>query len=368
MSRTATNRSATGTATAKPAGGAYPATSRDAGRTVTDPTPDYSQEAERMVQDLGAVPATGTRDVGPDVAAPAGALPAIDPNDPELQRSLWGPLFQVVGPAVVAAVDALAGQQRAAGLPEADADQRVRDLTSFLTTIGPKLWDLVPEAIETLTRTAAENRGLPAADDDEAQSRWIFPLISALAPVVIPAVTDMINGLVGHRDVGPDGASSEVSLLRGELGATVGRDLFGSIFGGIVQVLPTVFTLLGGQSRDTGLTLDSFPTRTYDGDFINMVVSDLGDPSMIEISLSQPYNTWWKQIELMAGDSVIQAMWCQDGRHDDGPVRIPVTQLRRAGHLRFSKAKFWGVHTAMYDVYDLDKKAGKSLHFEWLDD
>jgi len=360
MARTATTRSTPGTATAKPA---YPSS-----RTITNGTPDYSAEADRLAQQLVATMPDTVRDVGPDVGVAGNAVPVIDANDPELQRNLWGTLLQVVAPAVVAAVDAFTGRQRSAGLPGPEPDDRVRDLTAFLTEMGPKLWDLVPGVIETLTRTANENRGLPEPDDDEAQSRWLFPLISILAPVVIPAVTDLINGLVGSRDARPDGSSAEISLVRGESGATIGRDLFGSLFGGLAQLLPSVLSLIGGQSRDTGLTLASFPTRTYDGDFITMAETDLGDPATVEISLSQPYNTWWKQIEVMAGDSVIASLWCGNDRHDDGPFQIPVSRLREGGHLRFWKAKLFGAHTAMYDVYELDQKAGKSLHFEWLDD
>jgi hypothetical protein len=349
-----------------PSTGEYPA-----GRGAVAATPpDFTEAAESMARALVARPAegTGTRDLGPDVEAPQ-TFPQIDPNDPELQRSLWTTLFQVAAPAVVAAIDAFTGQQRAAGVPVSDGEDRVRSITSFLSDIGGKLWDAVPDLIGVLAQQAVANRDVPQPDDEQAQSRWIFSLVSALAPVVVPAVTDMVNGLFGKRAADQGGTAPTISLLSGEMGGTVGRDLFGTLFGAATQALPQIIDLLVGQrSRDPGLNLSALTGRTYDGDLFNVVETDLGDPSVIEFSLAQPYNTWWKQIEVMAGDTVIGAMWCQDGRHEDGPVRVRVDQLRVGGHLRLSKAKFWGIHTAMYEVYQLDQKAGKSLRIEWLDD
>jgi hypothetical protein len=354
------------------AGTAAPQKDRQVTGTATaQGQPDYAQQAQQMATQLVSAP-PGARDVGPDVSGAPGTFPTIDPTDPELQKGLFDTLFHVVGPAVLAALDAFTGQQRAAGVAvSADPDQHVRDLVSILTDLGPKLWGLVPDVISALAQTASTgNRDVPSPEDDEAQQRFLIPLLTGLLPVVIPAVTDLINNLFKQRDVSPNGpAAPTLSVVRGETGAVVGRDLFGTLFSGIVQSLPGIIQLLTGQSRDIGLNWNNFGSgRTYDGDDIILTESDLGDPNVIEFTLNQPYNTWWKGIEVMVGDSVIQSMSVQDNKHSDGPYRVPASQLRGAGHLRISKAKFLGIHTNMYEVYGLDQKAGKSLVFDWLDD
>jgi hypothetical protein len=145
---------------------------------------------------------------------------------------------------------------------------------------------------------------------------------------------------------------------------------FGGLFAGLVQALPGVLNVfLGRETRDIGLNWINFTgQRLPDGDVIALYEYDLGDPNVIEIELHQPYNTWWKGIELFIGDSFVEGAYVQDSRRDSQTMRHEIAQLEGAGNLKFLKAKFAGVHTGMYSIFNIQEKRGKRLAFYWLDD
>ena len=87
----------------------------------------------------------------------------------------------------------------------------------------------------------------------------------------------------------------------------------------------------------------------------------------VEVVLTTAPNvTWWK--EIMAFDKKATALaWIQTQDNAHGPVamRLDVTLT---DSIVFSKAKFLGIHTAMYQVLDLASRRGKRVIFNWRSD
>jgi hypothetical protein len=88
----------------------------------------------------------------------------------------------------------------------------------------------------------------------------------------------------------------------------------------------------------------------------------------VEIVLtSGPNVRWWKGIEVWdaARDTIIGSLSTQDDDHGPKSMVFRVDQLRDA-YLVFLKAKFLGIHTAMYELQErLGTQGGKRLSFLW---
>jgi hypothetical protein len=158
-------------------------------------------------------------------------------------------------------------------------------------------------------------------------------------------------------------------LTSKENGTRFGAPVIGALFSGLVQALPDIVAAFAGRAREIQLNWINFVGERFpDGDTIHLDETDLGDPNVIEIELHQPYNTWWKGVEVFVGDTMIERLYVWDSNRDAGPVRINVNDLIGGGNVIFNKAKFLGIHTRMYVIAGLDQKRGKRMSFSWLDD
>jgi hypothetical protein len=347
-------------------------------RTAARPLPaDAKDSIGPLVEELTS--AARPRDVGPDAGGAAVVpltIPPIDVDDAEMQRGLFDILLPTVAQSVWSIFTAATGAQRELGKPVRDQDQQVRDFTSILGGVLPTLWQLLPTVIDAISQQRDIDAEVP--DDDEARARWIFPLLAALAPIVIEQAPKIIDLITGSRDVTALPADADlgsqdvppVSVLKGEYVERFGFPSIGSLFGGIAQNLPAILNVVSQlTARDITLNWLNFEGQRFpDGDVIRLAETDLGDPDQIQITLHQPWNTWWKGIELLNGDSVVYGLAVSNNSRDAEGAVIDVNQLAGAGHLRFSKAKAFGIHTAMYDIGELTQKRGKRLDFHWLDD
>jgi hypothetical protein len=353
------------------------------------PTPRGAQEAAKNTAPTPEEIRAYAREVAEDVVEAAQDVVAerpggrallerrdireIDPDDQQLQRDIFDVLVPVVGNVLLSVLSAIKTQRRDAGDPETpDVEPQVRDFAAILADLLPELLDLVPDIIDVISG----ERDVPVTDE-ETTERWIWPLVTVLAPWVLDQVSGLVSEIAGDRDLeAPPNADWDPGVIptpspvRGEFGARFGSQAIGGLFSGIIQVLPDVFALLtGGQSRDIALNWVNFQGQRFpDGDVIQLEETDLGDPNVIEFELHQPWNTWWKGLQVYIGDSLVQETYVQDSRRDSETLHFEVDQLAGAGRVKLLKAKIFGVHTGIYDVYELEEKAGRRLALYWYDD
>jgi hypothetical protein len=126
----------------------------------------------------------------------------------------------------------------------------------------------------------------------------------------------------------------------------------------------------------------SVRTLLPDGDLIDVSIQhNATDPSGIEFKLALgPGITWWKQL-MGSGGSDQWTVWnWDDGLHCNWPQ--PITPqcdtnsewtsvlLSEQGRFVFSKAKFLGLHTEMYELRNLASqlRGGDRVTFTWIRD
>jgi hypothetical protein len=112
-------------------------------------------------------------------------------------------------------------------------------------------------------------------------------------------------------------------------------------------------------------------TPMPDGDLIWYTASDgaahgIG-PNQLGVTLTTAAGiTWYKEIEAFnAANAGVGLISCQDDRH--GPI-IMILALDHLASLVFTKAKFFGIHTGVYQVSGFADKVGKILTFNWTQD
>jgi hypothetical protein len=108
-------------------------------------------------------------------------------------------------------------------------------------------------------------------------------------------------------------------------------------------------------------------TRLPDGDLIKAELQR-GTSGFMEVTLrSSAGVTWWKDVEFRDTHNVIRATaWTQDETHENR-LLIPNDQLKYGG-LLFGKAKFLGIHAMKYQMFGLQRFAGRHLILNWLAD
>jgi len=108
-------------------------------------------------------------------------------------------------------------------------------------------------------------------------------------------------------------------------------------------------------------------TRLPDGDLIKAELQG-GTSGFMEVTLrSSAGVTWWKDVEFRDTHNVIRATaWTQDETHENR-LLIPNDQLKYGG-LLFGKAKFLGIHAMKYQMFGLQRFAGRHLILNWLAD
>lgn len=351
-------------------------------RTEKAPHPDLealarrlaSAEIETGIEATGELARPGIVPDTPGSSAAPRSVPPIDADDPRLRADLITALVKAVGPVGIALLNAVDSQQRDAGQAiERDIERRTRGLTAILGALLPRIVESLPDVVSALTGQG----GVPQEAED-AYERWLVPLLTALAPSVLDAVPGIVQQMTGPRRVpppppgtaGPRGLTVPITLASPETGVRFGSAALGGLFSGLVQALPDVIGAFADQQvQEVQLNWINFTGQRFPaGDVIALYESPLDDPDAIEFELHQPYNTWWKGMEVFVGDTMIQSLYVQDGQRDAGPVRININELVGAGSLIFSKAAFLGIHTRFYVIGGLDQKRGRRLSFVWLDD
>ena len=102
-----------------------------------------------------------------------------------------------------------------------------------------------------------------------------------------------------------------------------------------------------------------------DGDNISMSAWNNAQlqPWQLQLSLSKgPSVTWWKEVKAVRNDGSVAGVL-------DGSTPGTITiDTRTTVALVFSKAKFLGVHTAVYDLRGLGTMGGANVNLTWLSD
>lgn len=111
-----------------------------------------------------------------------------------------------------------------------------------------------------------------------------------------------------------------------------------------------------------------FP-RLRDND-VFQVTATPGTPGRITFMLrTAPEVTWWKAVKLLrvSDNSIIREVTTQDSNH--GPVSFEATESEIAGaKLVLAKAKLFGIHTDMYEIFELRDRLGQQIEFNWIVD
>jgi hypothetical protein len=112
------------------------------------------------------------------------------------------------------------------------------------------------------------------------------------------------------------------------------------------------------------LQWDSFDWLLSDGDLINVTIEhNVAPANQISFVLeSGPYINWWKALQLPDG----QEIWTQDARTRDATL-VPLSGVLH-GDLVLGKAKFLGLHQAVYLLDASRLQARDRVTFTWLRD
>ncbi|MXV50439.1 hypothetical protein GS399_05590 [Pedobacter sp. HMF7647] len=100
------------------------------------------------------------------------------------------------------------------------------------------------------------------------------------------------------------------------------------------------------------------------------VVETTGTPGEITITMNTASAvTLWKSIKFINIHTgrILTEQQTQDANH--GPVRIRISSADYPAHkFTIAKAKIFGIHTDMYDIFELVEKDGRSITLTWLTD
>jgi hypothetical protein len=102
------------------------------------------------------------------------------------------------------------------------------------------------------------------------------------------------------------------------------------------------------------------------------VISDSlpgGSGADLELELeTAPEVTWWKALEVQTpGGAPLMWVETQDADHGPNLIVVPASLLPFT-KLVLAKAKVFGIHTGMYELYNLDAHSGRRLRFLWQRD
>ena len=104
-----------------------------------------------------------------------------------------------------------------------------------------------------------------------------------------------------------------------------------------------------------------------DGDSIETSVTAI-EPGQMQFRLiAAPNVRWWKEIQIFDGFAKAQD-FTQDDRKCTMVLTVNTRDLSGSGVLIFSKAKFLGIHTGMYEIHNLRQFDGRRLDFTWTRD
>ena len=94
-----------------------------------------------------------------------------------------------------------------------------------------------------------------------------------------------------------------------------------------------------------------------------------GTPGQVQLRLHAAENVrWWKEIKMFgrSGNAIGQD-YTVDDRKSTVVLTFTTADLDGAA-LVFSKAKFLGIHTGIYEVHNLARLDGQLREFEWIRD
>lgn len=116
------------------------------------------------------------------------------------------------------------------------------------------------------------------------------------------------------------------------------------------------------------ITWGSFPElRDFDK---FTVVETTGTPGKVTLILNTaPTVTWWKALKLMQrnGGGIIREVITEESNHGPGTLVIDSSEYS-SSRIVFAKAKIFGIHTDMYELFEIAEKDGLTLNFTWIAD
>jgi len=109
--------------------------------------------------------------------------------------------------------------------------------------------------------------------------------------------------------------------------------------------------------------------RLRDGDVVKARYTDI-DPEMVEFVLElAPWITWWKGLQVVNDSGQqIGMVECQDSNKKSDVISCYAEDLEAGGKLILWKGKMLGIHTAMYEIANLEHVTGKRVRLRWSSD
>ncbi len=190
-----------------------------------------------------------------------------------------------------------------------------------------------------------------------------FPVARQIVGIVrsLMGVCDSVCAIDGRGFTAPvDGTKEEIYSALSRLDALTTND------DGAFTSDGSAF--LGGLLNITWPDLDS-RHRLRDGDVIRTRYTDI-DPEMIEFVVELgPGVNWWKGLSVVNDAGVnLGEVGCQDSARRSYVLSFAFEDVEVGGKLLLHKAKFLGVHTAMYELADLGQARGKQVRLRWMAD
>lgn len=110
--------------------------------------------------------------------------------------------------------------------------------------------------------------------------------------------------------------------------------------------------------------------RLPSGDVIKLTVSpDYIQGNLVAFTLTTaPRVTWQKRIRFFGaqGETFLRT---QDSIHTAGPASYSINSFDTGGlRIELQKAMFGGMLTGVYELNNVKRWKGRTLHFEWLED
>src|SRR5579864_5426327 len=115
--------------------------------------------------------------------------------------------------------------------------------------------------------------------------------------------------------------------------------------------------------------IDWFSFPNLSDDQITIAKSPLADTTLVTFTLIlDPAITWWKELKFFdKNNNVLGEVSNADNGFGPYTFSIPAGSLD-GSVLVISKAKAFGVHTGMYEIFDLLSQAGTHITFTWVSD
>lgn len=310
----------------------------------------------------------------------AGAQVALPAAGGALGGWLGGPVGGALGAKAgsfvggqIREVDTESGYLRAVQL----AQQIETDQAQLEEIVAHVLNESVPVLVDALATEIQERqgRGISGPADDEVMERFWGNVIGKVVSVAaneLPWAIKKATQYLDTFDRDADSGTINPIMVDPETSRRFWGPAIAAVVTSVQSALPEIFAALdagskrGDPSPDGAIPLDDFLSsqRLPGGDCIALLEpTAIEDSNSFELVLEiPPHKSWWKGLEVRAGDDSLVSSIEVGGDNRTATIRLSSQQLAAAGNVVLSKAD------GAYKISgsELVQFAGQRLHFYWF--